>query len=76
MTEDKNTWFSGRKKDYPTDKDWTFPDIESAFKAMQRDMKEKQKEISKVNQHVPTYFGSIINKKFRKPPKGYINLFA
>lgn len=63
MTEDKNTWFSRRKKDYPTDKDWTFPDIESAFKAMQRDMKEKQKEISKVNQHVPTYFGSMNNKK-------------
>ncbi len=63
MTEDKNTWFSKKKKEYPTNRDWTFPDIESAFRAMQRDMKDKQKEITKANQHVPTYFGEIKNKK-------------
>lgn len=63
MVEEKDRWFNKRKKEYPTDKDWTFPDIESAFRAMQRDMKDKQKEITKINQHIPTYFGSINNKK-------------
>jgi HSP20 family molecular chaperone IbpA len=63
LAEKKDRWFSRRKKEYPTDKDWTFPDIESAFKAMQRDMKDKQKEITKANQHIPTYFGSLENRK-------------
>jgi hypothetical protein len=54
MVEEKDRWFNRRKKDYPKDKDWTFPDIESAFRAMQRDMKDKQKEIIKANQHIPT----------------------
>lgn len=63
MVEEKDRWFNRRKKEYPTDKDWTFPDIESAFRAMQRDMKDKQKEIIKTNQHIPTYFGPIKNKK-------------
>lgn len=63
MVEEKDRWFNRRKKDYPKDKDWTFPDIESAFRAMQRDMKDKQKEIIKANQHIPTYFGSLDNKK-------------
>ena len=63
MVEEKDRWFNRRKKDYPKDKDWTFPDIESAFRAMQRDMKDKQKEIIKANQHIPTYFGSLNNKK-------------
>lgn len=57
--KDKNTWFSKKKKEHPTNEEWTFPDIESAFRAMQRDIKDKQKEITKANQHVPTYFGSI-----------------
>ncbi len=63
MVEDNNTWFSRKKKEYPTNKDWTFPNIESAFRAMQRDIQDKQKEITKANQHVPNYFGSIKNNK-------------
>jgi HSP20 family protein len=63
VSEDNNTWFGKKKKEYPNSEDWTFPDIESAFRAMQRDMKDKQKEIAKANQHVPTYFGSLKSKK-------------
>ena len=63
MVEEKDKWFNQRKKEYPTDKDWTFPNIESAFRAMQRDMKDKQKEIIRANQHIPTYFGRINDKK-------------
>jgi HSP20 family molecular chaperone IbpA len=63
VSEDNNIWFSKKKKEYPNKEDWTFPDIESAFRAMQRDMKDRQKEITKANQHVPTYFGSLKNKK-------------
>lgn len=65
MGEDKNTWFSRKKREYPTNEDWTFPDIESAFRAMQRDIKDKQKEINKSNQYIPTYFGSKNNKKIK-----------
>lgn len=74
MVEDNNTWFSRKKKEYPTNKDWIFPDIESAFRAMQRDIQDKQKEINKANQHIPNYFGSIKNSKIngkRHFIKGY-----
>ena len=63
MVEEKDRWFNRRKKDYPTDRDWSFPDIESAFRAMQKDMKDKQKEIIRANQHIPTYFGPIKDKQ-------------
>jgi HSP20 family protein len=63
VSEDNSTWFNKKKKEYPNKADWTFPDIESAFRAMQKDMKDKQKEIAKTNQYVPTYFGSLKNKK-------------
>lgn len=63
MSKDNNHWFSKKKKEFPQNDNWTFPDIESAFRAMQRDIMEKQKELSKANQHVPIYFGSFNNKK-------------
>ncbi len=63
MTKDENNWFGKKKKVYPNDEDWTFPDIESAFRAMERAMKDELKEISKANQHVPIYRDSLENKK-------------
>ena len=63
MSKDNNRWFSKKKKEFPQNDNWTFPDIESAFRAMQRDMIDKQKELAKANQHVPMYFGSLNNKK-------------
>ena len=63
MVKDEKDWFGKKKKEYPTDEDWTFPDIESAFRAMERAMKDEIKEISKKNQHVPTYNNSLENKK-------------
>ena len=58
MVEDKKKWFSKKKREYPENEDWTFPDIESAFRAIQRDIKDKQKEINRANHYIPTYFGS------------------
>lgn len=63
MVKDEKDWFGKKKKEYPTNEDWTFPDIESAFRAMERAMKDEIKEISKKNQHVPTYNNSLENKK-------------
>ena len=39
MAKDENNWFGKKKKEYPNDEDWTFPDIESAFRAMEKAMK-------------------------------------
>ena len=63
MAKDENNWFGKKKKEYPNDEDWSFPDIESAFRAMEKAMKDELKEISKANQHVPIYRGSLENKK-------------
>ncbi len=63
MVKDEKDWFDKKKKEYPTNEDWTFPDIESAFRAMERAMKDEIKEITKKNQHIPTYNNSIGNDK-------------
>ena len=65
MVKEDKDWFGKKKKEYPNNEDWTFPDIESAFRAMERAMKDEIKEISKKNQHVPTYNNSLENKKIK-----------
>lgn len=72
MSKDNNRWFSRKKKEFPQNDNWTFPDIESAFRAMQRDMINKQKELAKANQHVPMYFGSLNNKKTANNKRHFI----